>query len=199
MCNIFSEIFEILDIDKINSKENFDLFISKLINHPTPLREAVAYKLEDVFCENYIDNNNCKIILLSITDINPNVSRCICSVIKKSKKLQNMLEIMIIEKIEEILVRIPEKEKIQNNKNHAKNKLIFSLYWLMEALSYCLSKQYIEKIYKILQITILFSDYTIREKTAKILAKIDNPDIDLINQINKDKNFYVNFYTKLYK
>lgn len=195
MDNIFDDIFSIINIDKISSKEEFDCFLSKLINHPTPLREAVAYKLEDIFSDDFLDKNTINIILLSITDINPNVSRSVCSVIQKSTKLQKELEPLIISKIEDILNQIPKNQTEKNSKSHAKNKLVFSLYWLMEALFYCISNNYAQKILNILQLTVLFSDYTIREKTAQLLTKIEKTDVELTNKIKNDKNFYVNFYS----
>ena len=196
MDNMFDEIFDVVNLDKISSKSEFDSFISKLINHPTPLREAVAYKLEDVFSDDFLDENTVNTILPAITDINPNVSRSICSVIKKSPELQKSLEPLIIAKIEKILAEVPKDEISQSNKNHAKNKLLFSLYWLLEALFYCLSRNYNDRVVKILQSTILFFDYTIREKTAQLLTKIDKPDKELIQKVKSDKNFYVNFYSK---
>lgn len=199
MDNIFSDIFSIVEIDKLHSKHEFDLLIDNLTNRPAPLREAVAYKLEEVFCEEYADEKTAQVILCAITDINPNVSRNICQIIEKSSLLKTLLEERIINKINTILGQIPEIEQRKNNKSHVKNKLFFALYWLLEALSYCISNKYNEKIFEILQICINFTDYTIREKTAKILSIVDNPPIELVDKIKSDTNFYVNFYTTLYK
>ena len=199
MDDIFEKIFSIIDIDKINSKKEFDDFIFYLTNQPTPLREAVSNKLEDIYQDEYIDENNIKIISDAIVDINPNISRNICSIINKSKHLQQMILPVLIEKINFLLGKISDNVKSQNNKSHAKNKILFSLYWLLEGMSYCVDSKYEAEILKILHSTIKFKDYTIREKTALILSKINVSDNELIERVKNDSNFYVNFYTKLLK
>ena len=200
MDNLFCDIFSIIDIDKLNSKAEFDEFISNLTNHPTPLREATAYKLEEVYDDKYLDENVLNIILRSITDINPNVSRSVCAVIRNNLKLKAALEEKLIFEINNILNQIPpQKRNNNNNKSHAKNKVYFSLYWLLEALSCCVSGRYDFEIIKILNIAVNFSDYTIREKAAQIAMHISNLPQELINSFKNDNNFYVNFYTNLYK
>ena len=44
---------------------------------------------------------------------------------------------------------------------------------------------------EIVKQTIKFNDYTIREKTAKILANIENVPNELLKIANEDINFYV--------
>ena len=80
------------------------------------------------------------------------------------------------------------KEKSQ--KNHAKNKLTFNLYWLLEAIS-VLDVNKIENLEKILTKTSSFLDYTIREKTALILSKMKNPPPELLQKLKQDENIYV--------
>ena len=196
MDDVFSKIFTIVDIDKINSKSEFDLFISNLINNPSPLREAVAYKLADICFDEYLDERSIDIILCAITDINPNVSRCICRAIKNSNILKDCLAYKIILKTDKILSEISQSDKNENSKSHKKNKILFSLYWLLEALYYCNFSKYNSEVIKILQTTITFCDYTIREKTAQLLLALDNPPVNLVNTLKNDSNFYVNFYTK---
>ena len=79
----------------------------------------------------------------------------------------------------------------KTSKNHAKNKKVFSLYWYLESLYYCISEKYAEKICNILSYTINFNDYTIREKTSKLLTKISNPPVELLQKAKSDQNFYV--------
>lgn len=196
MDNIFETIFSLVEKDKINSKDEFDLFVSYLTNHTTPLREACAYKLEEIFEDKFVDENILEIVLSAIVDINPNVSRSVCKIINKSDKLQNELSVKIINKINVLLNEITKNQKYKNDKSHAKNKLIFSLYWLLEALYYCNIEKYICEISEILFSTFEFCDYTIREKSAQLLTKVKNPNSKLVEFVKNDKNFYVNFYTK---
>ena len=44
---------------------------------------------------------------------------------------------------------------------------------------------------EIINETIKFNDYTIREKTAKILVKLDNLPNELLQIAKNDQNFYV--------
>ena len=194
--DMFDDIFSLIEIDKINSKEEFDLFVSKLINHPNPTREAVSYELPDLYRDDFLDMRILDIFVCAICDINPNVSRNMCQTIEKSPLLQNKIEKTVIDKIKSLITDLGEEDILKNNKNHAKNKKLFSLYWLLEALSFCCSERYNSEVLEILKKTVNFSDYTIREKTAKILTKMPNCPDDLLKIISHDSNFYVNFYIK---
>ena len=83
--------------------------------------------------------------------------------------------------------------KMRNRKNHAKNKKLFNLYWCLEALSetYKNNVEFDEKIIKIANKTVNFLDYTIREKTAKILIKLQEVPCELLQKLKSDENFYV--------
>jgi len=168
------------------------IFINYLTNHPTPQREACAYKLRDLFNDSFINDFVKNKLLDAIVDINPNVSREICALIKSSKVLKEILEADIIARIEKLLLDIKNDNNYSNcNRNHAKNKKFFSLYWLLEALSCSISKRYLISIREILNFTITFYDYTIREKTAKILALTGDAFDDLLQIAKSDVNFYV--------
>ncbi len=199
----FSRIFALLKINKITNQEDADIFINLLTNHSNPIREACAIKLDEIFNINkiYFDNDFAKNkIINAISDINPNVCRSICSVFEKNRDFARALADELIKKINLILddIKIYEKEnkdffnnKIKNKKNHAKNKKLFSLYWLLEALTYSYREENYSEIVKILKYTITFLDYTIREKTAKILINLPNPPYDLLEIVKSDQNFYV--------
>ena len=68
---------------------------------------------------------------------------------------------------------------------------MFSLYWFLEGLSLCNVKKSNSAVLEIVKQTIKFNDYTIREKTAKILNKLDNVSQDLLKIAKEDQNFYV--------
>ena len=62
----------------------------------------------------------------------------------------------------------------------------------MEALYHTkFNKNYREKVLNILNFTNTYIDYTIREKTAKILSKTDNAPDNLLQKLKNDENFYV--------
>lgn len=195
----FTKIFSVINLSKINSQQDADTFINHLTNHSTPIREAVSLKLEELgscYFEYFINDFAKEKILSSIIDINPNVSRAVCSLFEKEKRF-SYLQKDIIERIESLLDEIQKDKDIKDDfyskttKNHAKNKKLFSLYWNLEALSILTDGKYNSKVLKIIETTIKFKDYTIREKSAKILSKIDNPPIELLNFTKSDQNFYV--------
>ena len=199
----FIKIFSIINLKNFVSEADFVVFINYLTNHATPIREITAYKLEEFVKEYrsyFLSDFSKNKLLNAIVDINPNISRAVCAVIGMTDELKIALEEEIIKKIEILLSEIKDyqdktgdlfDDNKKNRKNHAKNKKLFSLYWYLEALSICLSEKSHEKIVQILKNTIKFCDYTIREKTAKILAIMPNPPYELLQSAKCDQNFYV--------
>ena len=67
------------------------------------------------------------------------------------------------------------------------NKEIFKLYWYLETIYHF--AEFID-IKEIIFETKDIQDYTIREKTAKILSKFDNFE-QIKQELKKDENYYV--------
>lgn len=188
----FIKIYSILDLNEIKSLDDACIIVNNLTLHPTPIREALAYKLEEIYEEKFFNDFIKQKFLDAIIDINPNVSRAICAVIEKSPVLKENLEEDIIIRIKKIINEIKEINQVfKSEKNHAKNKKMFSLYWLLEALSNIKSEKYQKDLIEIISQTLGFYDYTIREKGAKILAKTKNAPLDLLQKAKSDTNFYV--------
>ena len=199
-CEDFIKIFSIINLKEIKNIDEACVLFHHLTNHPTPIREAVALKIEEIYDEKFFNNDIEQQFLKSIIDINPNVCRAICNVIEKSDYLKNALCEKIISNVVILLNEISKSDfelggfydnaqKVR--KNHAKNKKLFSLYWFLESLSLCDVKKYNSAVLEIVNQTIKFNDYTIREKTAKILNKLDNVPLDLLKIAKNDQNFYV--------
>lgn len=196
----FDKIFSIINLEQLNSIEEAMCLFKNLINHPTPIREATALKLEEIYSDAFYNNEIKEIFLKSIIDINPNVCRAIITIISNSELLkQNLCKSIIIE-INKLIQEIKENDKKLGGfykdaqkirKNHAKNKKLFSLYWLLEGLSVCELKKNNSSVLEILNQTIKFNDYTIREKTAKIMMKLDKIPNELLQIAKNDQNFYV--------
>ena len=196
----FVKIFSIINLEAFESKDDIFALIKNLTNHPTPIREAAALKLEELYQDEYYDNKIKDIILSAIIDINPNVCRAVCLMISKSLLLKQELLNDLILRINQLLIQINEnnlqlggfyEDESKIRKNHAKNKKLFSLYWYLEALSFCNCNKNNSEVLEILKQTIKFNDYTIREKTVKVLVKLDNPPNDLLQIAKRDQNFYV--------
>ena len=192
--------YAFINIDEIKSKDEANLIAYHLTNHPNPTREACALVLADIGGSEFF-SDYAEIFTDSICDINPNVCRAIIEFLVKNPPLASKTLPFIIERVEKILAdfKIYEKEfgafkdnKMRNRKNHAKNKKLFNLYWCLEAICEIYSAVgFDDEIIKICFVTVDFLDYTIREKTAKILAKMPNPPKELLQKLKNDKNFYV--------
>lgn len=194
------KIVAIINLKSIENKFEADLILSHLTGQDGRIREAVSYILSELNPSDfYLDEKSINTLLNGILDINPNVVRNLISFINKSPKLKENLIKLIVIKTNEILSDLEKYVKCdspffenqsKSNKNHAKNKLTFNLYWLLETIS-ILDVNKIENLENILTKTSNFIDYTIREKTAKILSKMENKPPELLRKLKNDENIYV--------
>ncbi len=192
-----------INIDEIKNDAEADLIMFHLTNHQSPTREACAHCILNAEGIDFIKSqSHIETLEDAICDINPNVCRAIISLISSNKRLAELIMPVNIKRIKKLLddFKIYEKEfgacisnKMRNRKNHAKNKKLFNLYWCLEALGETLDANcpYIDEIIEICSVTAYFLDYTIREKTAKILVKIPNAPKELLQKLKNDENFYV--------
>ncbi len=182
--------FAVLELDEIRSGVDFELLIKHLTNCDGRLREIVSSKLVELAPGKWLEGH-ISTLLDALCDVNPNVARNIVELISvTSLKLEEPL----LERIEDILMTIEKNskpKKWRTQKNHVLTKIIFHLYWCLEALAVFSDTLPRERVIKILNTTSDFVDYTIREKTAKILAKMPNPPEDLLSKMQNDDNFYV--------
>ena len=187
--------YAFINIDEVKSKKEADLILSHLTNHPNPTREACALMLLEMKGAEFFSGAE-DVFKDAVCDINPNVCRAVIEFLKRNLSIAQNAMPLIINKIEQILndFKIYEKEfgafkdnKMRNRKNHAKNKKLFNLYWCLEAISEIYqSNEFDDFIIKICFTTADFLDYTIREKTAKILIKIANPPKELLQKLKND-------------
>ena len=199
-CEDFIKIFSIINLKEFKNIEEVHILFNHLTDHPTPIREAVALKLEEIYNDKFFDEYIKEQFLKSVIDINPNVCRAMCNIVSKSTMLMDELCLSLICCINSLLDEIKDNDKelggfydnaLKVRKNHAKNKKIFSLYWFLECLSLCNVKKNNSAVLEIVNQTIKFNDYTIREKTAKILNNLENVSLELLKIAQNDQNFYV--------
>ncbi len=188
----------IINLKTINSKEEAKILADNLINQSGPIREVTSFKISELIsCEKYTKYFNQKgiidILIKGITDINPSVSR---NTIESIKYITDT-DYLIKKIITEINITLNNIEDIKQTRSYTTNKKNFNLYWNLEALINLSNKIVIdENIVKIIKTTYKSNDYTIREKTAKLIISLNKNNLfeDIINILKNDKNMYVNKY-----
>lgn len=188
--------FAVLELEGIRSEQDAKLLVSNLVGQDGKIREAVAFKINEFlknpdFAKFFINEENYAVFLQGIMDINGNVCRHICAL--DCEEFNQYLSQNLPSEINLILARIKELEV--DEKQYVISKRNFQLYWCLEALCNIIDKVEFAQIKDILLKTGEFSDYTIREKTAKIVAKLDNSELDEIKEkLKNDENYYVRRY-----
>lgn len=197
--NIVQKQIAALKLTKIDNKEQAFSLVKNLTGQDGKIREAVSLKVYELiqspeFALFFYDEKIYDIFLKAIIDVNSNVCRNIISSIKSMKnndsfckyftdKLLNMTE-NLIEKVKEF--------DFQDGK-YKVNKEVFKLYWCLETIYEFTDCVSLSSIKKIVSRTKDIDEYTIREKTAKILSKNfeDNELNKIRNLLKNDKNYYV--------
>lgn len=194
---IVKKQFAILKLNEIKSKDDAQILVSNLVGQDGKIREAVAFKINELaqnfkYTNFFIEEKFFDIYLQGIMDINGNVCRQIVNL----TFIQQFKEYLCKKLPESINNILDEIEKIDlASKQYVISKRNFQLYWCLEALYNIIAFINFEKIKEILLRTGVFYDYTIREKTAKILTKIDNSELnELKENLKNDENYYVRRY-----
>ena len=181
-------------LDGINNYNDAKVFISNLTGCDGKIREAVSFRLTEFVKHNpeyFIEFYD--IFLDAVTDINGNICRNTISAISNLTDYKEFVQ-KFCDKLTENTLNLAQKAKdfdIQEGK-YKINKEIFKLYWYLETI--CTFVKFInkQKLKQIFLCTILVQDYTIREKSAKILSLIDDNSFDDIKkQLENDNNYYV--------
>lgn len=196
--NIKEKHFAVLELDEIRSNEDAKLLVLNLVGQDGKIREAVAYKVNEFFknpkyAKFFINEDIFNILLEGIMDINGNVCRQIGSKCLENDEFKKYLCEKLPTRINEILENI---EKLAlNEKQYVISKRNFQLYWCLEALYNIVEDIEFGEIKNILLKAGEFYDYTIREKTAKILTKTDNLEVNELKiKLKNDENYYVRRY-----
>lgn len=189
----------LINMDKIYNNKEAESLVNNLTDQSTPIREACAFKINQ-FMNNpelnkfFQSKKIINIFIKAINDVNPTVARNIIEIIDKIDK-QKYFKNKLYEKIFEILEELKDFIGI---KNYLLNKKTFNLYWCLESIAKLPDKiKPDSQLYEILSLTSRFNDYTIREKTAKIISLIENLDSNfnkIANTLKNDDNLYVRRY-----
>lgn len=184
-----------LKLDNVVSTEEAEIFINNLTGCDGKIREAVSFRLKEFLPQNpdfytdFVDK-----FLDAIIDINGNICRNTIEAIQALKPYPEFTSDFCTKLTQKTLEIIPPilAFDIQEGK-YKINKEVFKLYWYLETISTFVEFIDAETLFKILSKTKNINDYTIREKTAKILSKLKNsPKFDdLKAELKQDKNYYV--------
>ncbi len=187
----------IINLDNINASSEAEILANTLTNQSTPIREACAFKINQFMkSEKFVcffqDEKIIDIFINAINDVNPTVARSIIEIIDKIENISYLKE-KLYKKIFSILEELKEFISV---KNYLLNKKTFNLYWCLETISALTEKiEPDEELLEIIQISSKFNDYTIREKTAKIVKLYNTKLFEPLRiKLSDDENFYVRRY-----
>ena len=194
--SVVEKQISILKLDKINSKKEADILISNLTGCDGKIREAVSFRLKEFTSENpqyYIEYRD--IFLNAIVDINGNICRNTISALRALKPFEEFNKKFCSDLcfLTLILARKVKDFDIQEGK-YKVNKEIFKLYWYLETIYEFAEFIETDILEDILKTSKEVKEYTIREKTAKILSKI-NKFSSIREELKNDENYYVRLNT----
>lgn len=187
--NVAKKQASVLKLEKLSSANDAEMLMQNLTGCDGKIREAVSFRLPEFVGKNpeYF-TNFVEIFLEAIIDINGNICR---NTIASLEYLKND-EKFCFDFCEKLASKTLELAKIvktfdpQDGK-YKVNKEIFKLYWYLETIYHF--SEFID-IKEIILETKDITDYTIREKTAKILSKFDDFE-EFKQELKQDKNYYV--------
>ena len=197
--NIVQKQIAALRLEGINSIQDADVLIANLTGQDGKIREAVSMRLNEFMSdEKYLPHfkvsNNYNVFLDAIIDINANICRNVISAITNLKNDSEFCEQFCknLAKLSFDLLDKIEQFDFQDGK-YKVNKEVFKLYWCLETIYELSDFINIDDLKNILNQTQNINEYTIREKTAKILSKgFQDSELNQIrNNLKSDKNYYV--------
>lgn len=199
------KIAVILNLENIIEPRVAKLLIFNLTNQSGPVREACAYKLEEILPNNkecFQDLHSLNIIINALNDVNPNVVRFVLNTLKYIDNNEYIFTEMI-KKINNIFNEIKEIKRRGKVIEHIYTKKCFKIYWALESIKTTLlskkniisNKKNLENLIDMIENIYTIEEYTIREKIAQISLLLDEKDISNIKlQLKNDRNFFVNRY-----
>lgn len=200
--NIVQKQIAALKLPTINNFSEALILTQDLTGQDGKIREAVSLKINELlqnpdFMQYFLQEEIYDILLASIIDVNGNVCRNIISAIQNLKNNNDFCEYFIKKLITQTnqLADTVKEFDFQDGK-YKVNKEAFKLYWCLEVIFEFIDYINITDLKTILSKTKDINEYTIREKTAKILSvNINDKELNLIKkELKNDKNYYVRRY-----
>lgn len=193
--NIVQRQIAALKIDKLNSYEEALVLVDNLTGQDGKIREAVSLKINELRKSPYLHQPKIYDKFIdAIIDINGNICRNIIGAIDEIKSDKDFCVYFIPKLFEmtEKFINVVSKFDFQDGK-YKVNKEVFKLYWCLETIYHVAEKVNLFDLKGILYQTKNIEEYTIREKTAKILSKdFDDSELNVIREeLKQDRNYYV--------
>ena len=186
-----------LRLDGVFSQEDAESLINNLTGCDGKIREAAALRILQLLKENPDSRKFFKvypeIFSDASIDINANICRLVTDSVSILKSEQDFAQIYLDKILGFIDDAFCELDKfIYKDKKYLINKQLFKLYWCLEDLKLFIDIIDKEILFGILSRTSDINEYTVREKAAIILHKIeDKKFMPLKEKLMSDENYYV--------
>lgn len=191
--NIPQKQLAALRLSEINNQSDADILVSNLTGCDGKIREAVSLKISNLVRENadcVKFFNQAETFADATIDINANICRLVLDFVPILKQNEGFTAIYLEKILGFIQNSFEELDKIAfRDKKYVINKQLFKLYWCLETLKNFVDDIESEKLLKILERSLVETEYTIREKVAQIAVLTSFEDLK--NQLKKDENYYV--------
>ena len=194
--NIPQKQIAALKFDYVESKDDTLVLLSNLTGCDGKIREAVAFKINSLLnsqpaCAVYFAKQSADVFANATIDINANI----CRLVLESAYLLKPYDDFSLKYAENIVNHavnaLNELDKFNlKDKKYTINKQIFKLYWCLDALSFFYNFVQKSTLEYIVRKSAVQSEYTIREKVAKIIS-ISCQFEDLKINLLTDENYYV--------
>lgn len=197
--NIVQKQLAALCLDGIFSKEDAQILLSNLTGQDGKIREAVSFRLNEFMANpEYLPYfeipQNYEIFLDAVIDINGNICRNVISAVSNLKNNSDFCRVFCCGLTKMMFGLLDNIETLDLFDGKYKvNKEVFKLYWCLETAYVFWDKFNIEDLKKIILRSKNIQEYTIREKTAKILSRgFEDEDLKkACEELKNDSNYYV--------
>lgn len=195
--SVIERQFASLNLKDVQNKDEANLLLNNLVGVDGKIREATALKVSELTFktpELFFDNRNFDLFLNATIDIDSNVCRLAISSALNIKQFKDFSTFYTDGVIKIINTALDEISKFTfRDKKYKINKQIFKIYWCLEALIYFYEFAKDEDLEKVLINCANLPEYTVREKCAKILTKINlTPSLkEVKTKLENDENYYV--------
>ncbi len=181
-------------IENCSTKEEAEILMDNLTGIDGKVRETVSFKLR-TFVEGrpelFSRTDFYDIFLDAIIDINGNICRNVITTLVALTSNTEFCEYFVKNVIARAHSVIDVIENFEyKDRKYVTNKEVFKLYWYLETLA-IFDKLPSAELFSLLERSAKVEEYTIREKTARLLKKLPSEHAEQFDKLNFDNNFYV--------